>query len=124
MFDAAGRLVEAGGGIPFIKRVIGLPATPWRSTMARSRSTPWPSSSRTSFENSATDPPAAQSHLDRPNGRLFVLGDHRATPRIRASSGPIEKSSVIGRAWLRYWPLNVFGILQTPTYPGVPAAAP
>jgi hypothetical protein len=27
---------------------------------------------------------------------------------------------VIGRAFLRYWPLSTIGILQTPTYPGVP----
>jgi hypothetical protein len=31
---------------------------------------------------------------------------------------------VTGRAWLRYWPLGTFGILQTPTYPDVAPAAP
>jgi hypothetical protein len=28
--------------------------------------------------------------------------------------GPIDTSRVIGRAWLRYWPISSFGILQTP----------
>ena len=27
---------------------------------------------------------------------------------------------MIGRAFLRYWPINTIQILQTPTYPGVP----
>ena len=35
-------------------------------------------------------------------------------------------SDVIGRAFLRYWPISTFGILQTPTYPDVrePAGTP
>jgi hypothetical protein len=31
---------------------------------------------------------------------------------------------VIGRAWLRYWPLGTFGVLQTPVYPDLSASAP
>ena len=36
--------------------------------------------------------------------------------------GPIRVSDVIGRAFLRYWPIDTFGILETPAYPGVPAS--
>jgi len=53
-----------------------------------------------------------------------VLGDHREQSSDSRVFGPIKRDSVIGRAWLRYWPLNVFGILQTPTYPEVQAATP
>ncbi len=28
--------------------------------------------------------------------------------------GPIEISKVVGRAWLRYWPADSFGILSNP----------
>ena len=45
------------------------------------------------------------------------MGDHREESQDSRVFGPIPKSSVIGRAWLRYWPLSTFGILQTPTYP-------
>jgi len=38
--------------------------------------------------------------------------------------GPICTNEVVGRAWLRYWPLNTIGILPTPTYPNVPPAPP
>jgi hypothetical protein len=33
---------------------------------------------------------------------------------------PLDR--VIGRAWLRYWPIDTFGILQTPSYPSTAAA--
>jgi len=59
-----------------------------------------------------------------PAGNLFVMGDHRQKSDDSRDFGWIAESSVIGRAFLRYWPISAFGILQTPSYPGVPATAP
>ena len=53
-----------------------------------------------------------------------MLGDHREASSDSRVFGPIKRDTVIGRAWLRYWPLNVFGILPTPTYPELQAATP
>jgi len=50
-------------------------------------------------------------------GDLFLMGDHRANSQDSRTFGEVRVSQVIGRAWLRYWPINVFGILPTPTYP-------
>ena len=52
-----------------------------------------------------------------PKGELFLMGDHRSNSADSRTFGPVEETQVIGRAWLRYWPLDVFGILPTPTYP-------
>ena len=59
-----------------------------------------------------------------PAGELFLMGDHRANSADSRMFGPVESGQVIGRAWLRYWPLDTFGILQTPTYPELAPATP
>lgn len=46
-------------------------------------------------------------------GQLFVLGDHRAVSLDSRLFGPIEVSSVIGRAWLRFLPLEDAALLTT-----------
>ena len=55
-------------------------------------------------------------------GELLVFGDHRRQSVDSRVFKPIKRELVIGRAVLRYWPLNKLSILQTPTYPNVPDA--
>lgn len=73
-----------------------------------------------------TTPLSDQTDWTVPADRLFVMGDNRMNSTDSRSDqiGMICIRDVIGRAWLRYWPLNTLGILQTPTYPNVPAASP
>jgi signal peptidase I len=59
------------------------------------------------------------------DGQLFVMGDHRSASQDSRHFGPIEVGHVVGRAWLRYWPFDSFGVLATPTHPELtPAAMP
>jgi signal peptidase I len=64
-----------------------------------------------------------------PQGRLWVMGDHRgdsADSRYHISdrfSGTIAVSDVIGKAAVIVWPLNRFQILHSPDIQGADAAA-
>jgi signal peptidase I len=71
-----------------------------------------------------TTAPLDQTTWTIPEGELFLMGDHRSNSADSRTFGPVEVDQVIGRAWLRYWPFSVFGVLQTPTYPDLAAAAP
>ena len=53
---------------------------------------------------------------------VFLMGDHRSNSADSRTFGPVDTDQVIGRAWLRYWPLDTFGILPAPTYQGLAAA--
>ena len=59
-----------------------------------------------------------------PAGDVFLLGDHRASSDDSRAFGPVALDSIVGRAWLRYWPLSSFGVLPAASYPSIPTAAP
>ena len=49
-----------------------------------------------------------------PENRYFVLGDHRATSIDSRSSviGCVEKGQILGKVFLRVWPLPVFSLFR------------
>jgi signal peptidase I len=71
-----------------------------------------------------TTPDGEQDSWTVPAGMLFVMGDHRARSSDSRVFGPIDLTSVIGRAWLRYWPMNDFGILPTDGHPELASPSP
>ncbi len=66
-----------------------------------------------------TTAPVDQETLDDPRRRALPDGrpslEFGRLADVRA--GRVEQ--VIGRAWLRYWPIDVFGILRDPDLPGM-----
>ena len=59
-----------------------------------------------------------------PAGELFLMGDHRSNSADSRMFGTVPVARVVGRAWLRYWPIGVFGILPTPTHTELAPARP
>jgi signal peptidase I len=58
-----------------------------------------------------------------PADSLFVMGDHRERSADSRDFGPILVKDVVGRAWLRYWPLPALGVLPTDRHPELGAAS-
>lgn len=51
-----------------------------------------------------------------PQNEYFVMGDNRPHSSDSREFGPILKDSIIGRAFLRYWPLSEFGTVKEIRY--------
>jgi signal peptidase I len=75
-------------------------------------------------QTQATDAPSGIDTWVIPDGQLFLMGDHRGNSADSREGGPVEVSRVIGRAWLRYWPIDTFEIIPTPTHPELATSAP
>jgi signal peptidase I len=46
-----------------------------------------------------------------PSGDILVLGDNRPASKDSRFFGPIKESSIVGRVFVRIWPLNDLGLL-------------
>lgn len=51
-----------------------------------------------------------------PVGRYIVIGDNRMASSDSREWGFITKEEIIGKAFLRYWPIKSFGIIQSALY--------
>ncbi len=46
----------------------------------------------------------------------FVLGDNRPSSLDSRVFGPIQAKTIVGRVWLRGWPITRFSVFHTPEY--------
>jgi signal peptidase I len=113
--------LEEATGVPFIKRVIGLPGDHVQLRDGRVFVNDKPLTEPYIFEDQGkaqrTDPSLGGAKSWKvPSGELFLMGDHRGESEDSRAFGPVAITSIIGRAWLRYWPVETFGILHEPSY--------
>jgi signal peptidase I len=111
-----------------IKRVIGVPGDTVACCDPQGRVTvngvpldePYIFENSALVENGRIFPPTTV-----PSGQLFVLGDHRADSGDSRYSGFVPIDHVIGRAFVRVWPVSRFAFLRVPsTFSHVHAAGP
>jgi len=119
------------GDVPFIKRVIGLPGDTvsllnGRVYVAVAGGSPVrldePYVVR-GIDGTAADTlpkdSEATSSWTVGAGAYFVMGDNRPDSQDSRWFGPIDRDLIVGRAWLRYFPLDRVGIVGRPTYAGI-----
>jgi signal peptidase I len=64
------------------------------------------------YDNQPTETvPSLPTKWTLKTDEYFVMGDHRQASQDSRAFGPIDKASIIGRAWIRYWPVDDFGLL-------------
>jgi signal peptidase I len=122
------------GGVPFIKRVIGLPGDTVSLQNGRVFVTPAGSSPVPLIEpyvrqidgrTAPTQPRDAEgtSEWTVPAGQYFVMGDNRPDSQDSRFFGPISRDSIVGRAWVRYFPLDRIRLMDKPVYEGLSGAS-
>lgn len=119
------------GGVPFIKRVIGLPGETVRLENGSVFVTPANGVevrltedyvvTGTDGRPAPTLPRDAQgtSEWVVQEGEYFVMGDNRPESQDSRFFGPIERDLIVGRAFVRYFPLDRITLFKVPSYPGL-----
>ena len=103
----------------FIKRIIGLPGETLEMKDAVVKITTVDGKHLTLREPyiAKEKDPTPFGPITVPKGTLFVMGDNRPNSAdSRTRLGPIKRSDVVGKAFIKVWPLKRVGILSRPDY--------
>jgi signal peptidase I len=107
---------ECVGGI-FVKRIIGLPGEVWAERKGytyiegRRISEPYIQPDRRDTDTrSLLDIPPTGTLKRIPRGMYLMEGDNRAHSCDSRVWGLVPRSSIIGKVFLRYWPLDRIGV--------------
>lgn len=103
----------------FIKRVIGLPNETVAVESGRIviKNDAWPEGR---LLEEPYLPAGTATHgevrLTLGSDQYYVLGDNRASSSDSRRWGPLKRSHIVGKTWLRGWPVSRLGIIEAPEY--------
>ena len=109
---------SANAGTPYIKRVIGVPGDTveirddglvYVNSVALAE--PYLYSDEVGGPPQPTRVSVERTSWTIAAGQFFLMGDHRSDSADSRVFGAVDGNRIIGRAWLRYWPANTFGVL-------------
>lgn len=103
----------------FLKRVIGLPGE--RIKVSEGVTTIYNDAHPEGFvvkENYIPSDVVTEGEkiLSLSNNQYFMMGDNRPNSFDSRRFGPVDENFIVGRTWLRGWPLNRIQVFDTPTY--------
>jgi signal peptidase I len=121
-------LLPADSDEHLIKRLIGLPGDKVVCCDPNGKVTVNGKALDEPYVYAGDDPSDKKFSVTVPSGKLWVMGDHRSVsqdsrfhPELHNGMVPID--DVVGKAFVKVWPLDRFGLLRNPssTFAGVPA---
>lgn len=100
--------------LPFIKRVIGLPG----ETIEIRQGRVFIDGAETPLDEPYVEKTFTYSvpEIEIPADSYFVLGDNRNISEDSHLYGVILRKSIIGKAWLSYWPPSLWGLVPSYSY--------
>ena len=104
----------------FIKRVIALPGENIRIQDGQIYIRPVAGDEEYLLDESAYllkgTKTSAETNLLLEGDEFFVMGDNRSASLDSRAFGPIHYSDIVGRTWLRGWPLDKITVFKEPVY--------
>jgi signal peptidase I len=94
--------------IPLVKRVIGLPG----ETVEIRQGKVYVNGQHLDEPYLRQAPYGNMPARPVPAGSIFVLGDNRNNSNDSRYFGVVPLDDVVGKAWLRYWPLEQIGLVR------------
>ncbi|MEK9151828.1 MAG: signal peptidase I [Patescibacteria group bacterium] len=101
----------------FIKRIIGFPGERIRVENGKVSITPSGASQEIMLDESAylgTVFSPGDKELTLGANEYFVMGDNRSASMDSRSFGPVSRSAIVGRVWVRGWPPEKITVFSAP----------